>query len=66
MIFHKFLMSAVCGLFLLNVIVETAPNKILVINLSAGFRHQPVNRKETYQVEDVLAKMASVAKFLPR
>ena len=59
-------MAAVYGLFLLSAIVDAAPKKILVITQSAGFRHQPVNRKETYQVEDVLAKMASVAKFLPR
>ena len=59
MIFHKFLMAALCGLFLFNTIAEAAPKKILVITQSAGFRHQPVNRKgkETCQVEDVLAKI---------
>lgn len=52
-------MAAVCALFLLNAIVEAAPKKILVITLSARFRHQPVNRKgkEICQVEDVLAKI---------
>ena len=58
MIFRKFLMTALGGLILLNVTVEAAPKKILVITQSAGFRHQPVNRKgqETCQVERVLAE----------
>ena len=45
MTFRKFLMAALGGLILLNAAVEAAPKKILVITQSAGFRHQPVNRK---------------------
>ena len=59
MIFRKLLMAALGGLILLNAAVEAAPKKILVITQSAGFRHQPVNRKgqETCQVERVLAEI---------
>ena len=45
-ILSKYLIAALSGLVILNGAAEAAPKKILVITQSAGFRHQPVNRKE--------------------
>jgi len=58
-ILSKYLIAALSGLIILNGAAEAAPKKILVITQSAGFRHQPVNRKgqETCQAERVLAEI---------